>query len=314
MRAAFTGIVLLGLICGALTQDNVLIAQTTLSGQEIDDRTGGIPVPPVPAREESLDLFVREIGGGLPRERSVRIVRYGGRGSPRRPGVLDIPEVGRAFVLQKFDLIAPVGRAVEVRRLPGYRGWLEFYPGSYAVAITQHWFELAYGRAVWRTDADDTQDLQLTAGPLTIRGRGEFLLERGGVGGETVLLEVMSGRFEVSRSDQLIAAVGAGQTRRFPTAEPSDPGEEAQTFSVRFAAYRAQVERGLEEATFRLIEGPLTGDTLARLWDAAVAFAPFYGYAEANAVPGILNPDLALRSLGETLRLLTAFSYVPPSR
>lgn len=296
--------------------------------------------PVIPAREEPLNLFVREIGGGDPRGTATWILRYGARGSLQRPGVLNIPPVGRAFVLHAYDIVAPTRRVVEVRRLPDYRSWLEFTPGTLALPVSGERFELLHGHARWNAERHEAEDLRLTAGTLTIRGRGEVRIERNVFPEDTVRLEVLRGRFEIYRDEELTSVLGAGQTRSF-TSMPEDqntseedrrggpaaghppaaehrpsaghpPATEHEIFLERFNRHREYLEQRLHDATLLLFGGPLSGETLSVLWNAVLRFGPLYGYAEANTQPGLVNPDLALHALGETLRLLAAFAWEAP--
>jgi hypothetical protein len=317
---AWAGIIL-------LTSLSALPAQTDHDGSEFSE-PGRLRVAPlIPAREEPLDLFVREIGGGERSGTTPWILRYGARGSLQRPGVLDIPPAGRAFVLHTYDIVAPTRGVVEVRRLPDYRSWMEFSPGTLAVPVSEDRFELLYGRASWNAERHGMEDLRLTAGILTIRGRGQMRIERPVHPEDLLHLEVVRGRFEVFRGERIVAVLGAGQTRTLaPAQEDRDSSGEQRGHSLpgpserdgddpfleRFNRERDLLEQRLHEATLLLFGGPLTGDTLTGLWDAVLRFGPLYGFAEANAQPGIVNPDLALHALGDTLRLLASFAWEAP--
>lgn len=266
---------------------------------------GEILLPPMPVRERELDLFVREIGGGTAGSGAVRILRYGSRGSLERPGSLDIPGRGRAFVLHSYDLLAPQGRAVEVRRLPGYRGWLEFEPGSFALALGEDRFELLYGSAVWRTGDEDTAALSLSAGPIRLRGRGEIRLERSLTTGNELVLEAVRGRFEITRAGALTAVLAPGQTRRILLTP-----EEGFDHALLERAW-GELEHRLHDATLRLLEGPLSGEMVTTLWEAVLVVAPMYAHGEVQGVPDIPHPDLLLRAIGDALRLIGAFSLTP---
>lgn len=285
-----------------------LVLAVFISGPHGTAQVPGL-VPAIPARERELDLFTREIGGGSPREPAVRILRYGRRGSLERPGALDIPQVGRAFILHAYDLLAPVGRTVEVRRMPGYRGWLEFEPGAFAIPLEEQRFELVYGGARWQTGNDDTSDLRVTAGPLLVRGRGEARLDRfpGGDGTDGLRLRVLRGRFEVLRGDELLAVLAPEQERRFAL-----EGDDREGPVTDLALARTRISEGLEEATIRLQKGELPADLQAELWESVLELGPLYAHAEVNALPNVPHPDLLLRFLGEALRLLAAFSFTPP--
>ncbi len=265
----------------------------------------GVVAPPIPARLQELDLFVREAEGGRGTVEPIRILRYGHRGSLEYPGALDIPGVGRAFVLHTYDLVAPRSRAVEVRRLPEYRGWLQFAPGAYAIPLGQKRFELAVGVVYWRTGDDDTRDLVVSAGPVAVRGRGELRIERSGANGATLDLVVERGRFEVLRGGDLETVIAAGQSRRFSLDDRSVP-------ATAFAGRRSDLERLLAELAITLHDGTPSGEVLLQLWELVRDLVPRFALGEINASPGVDRPDLFLRSLGEALRLLAAYSFVVP--
>lgn len=269
-----------------------------------------LPVPVLPARERELDLFTREVGGGTPGGGAVRILRYGRRGTPARPDVLDIPQVGRAFILQAYDLLAPTTRTVEIRRLPGYGSWLQAEPGSFAIPLDEDRFELVYGTVRWQTGQEDTSDLGITAGPFLFRGRGEALLRRlpGQDGRDVLHVEILRGRFQVSRGETLLAVLAPGREQRFHL-----NGEERLDSADALAAARRTLAERLAAATLRFYEeGSLPGDVTAELWEAVLELAPRYAHAEVHALPEVANPDLLLRYMGEALRLLAVFSFTPP--
>ncbi|SIQ26353.1 hypothetical protein SAMN05920897_10645 [Alkalispirochaeta americana] len=279
---------------------------------------GGVPVglgaeeapppfraPRVPARQETLDLFVRELQGGSLRGETVRVVRYGQAGTLVRPGVLELPRQGRAFSLQPYDLVAPVGRTLEIRRLPGYQGLLEASPASMVIVVSETRFELLHGRVRWIDDQG--QELLLSLGETLLSGRGEVEVERNASGGDSLRIKVLRGRFELQRGAELLAVLGSGQERSLDLREDGvgTAGED------RFTRARENLEQLLEESVLRVYSGPLTGDALNTLWKAVLAFGPLYAHAEAQGVAEIPHPDEALRSLGEALRLLKAFSFRP---
>lgn len=260
--------------------------------------------PAIPARREPLDLFVREVGGDRARPGSVRIVRYGRRGSPEQPDVLDLPRAGRAFVLHAYDLVAPVERTVEVRYLPGYGAWLELSPGSLAVAVAEDHFDLAYGSVRWIADTEAATDLRLTAGPWFIQGRGEGRVTRSADSGGQLELVVAGGRFEIYREDEPVAVVRAGESRNVSLQGDGVPVEDPAESLARAAAVLAEL---LQEMTVTLYGGAPPGDKLHQLREAARELAALYGHAEVNALPGVSHPDLMVRSLGEALRILNTF-------
>ncbi|POQ99096.1 hypothetical protein AU468_10800 [Alkalispirochaeta sphaeroplastigenens] len=278
----------------------------------------GAPAPPpfrapgVPAREATLDLFVRELQEGALRGETVRVVRYGQAGTLLRPGVLELPRQGRAFSLKPYDLVVSVERPLEIRRLPDYAGLFEVAPASMVIAVSESRFELLQGSLEWIDDRGG--DLLLSLGDLILSGRGRVEVQRrtppgGGTSpGEQLRMKVITGRFELRRGEELLAVLGSGHERTLDLpGRSSQDGPEAEAF----ARSREALETLLEEAVLSLYRGPLTGDRLVALWEAVCDFGPRYARAEARGFAGIPHPDEALRSLGEALRLLKAFSFRP---
>lgn len=314
---------ILCLVVSASAGIPVVSAQEPQEQSEQPARSAPVQVAPaIPAADAPLDLFVREIDGGGAQGGSVRILRYGHRGALERPGVLEIPEVGRAFVLHAYDLIAPVSRTVEVRRMPDYQAWLEIAGGSHAITLSERWVELLYGDVVWRSVefARETEQPVLSAGPLIVTGRGRVQVRRINHDRDRLSLIVENGRFEVFREDTLIAVLGAGQARDFSVGTESDgvaanDGEApVEGFHARYRRERNHLEKVLEDSTLRLYHGPLSGDALTSLWEQVLRFGPLYASAESRALPGIPDPDVDMRTLGAAVRILGAFRFQPVRR
>ncbi len=270
-----------------------------LAGSEIASATERI-APFLQARQTPLQLFVREIDPATRAGAAVRIVRYGQGGGLDNPGALELPEVGRAFVLHSYDLLIPGERDIEVRHLPQYDPWLRLSRDSWVIPRREERIELIQGTVLWQAGDAALPELELAAGDYTIRGQGTAEVRRVNGAGASLTVRVMSGRFEVSRQDQLVSVPAAGQERRFDLDALDQPDAEQAVIDLLLQ----QVER----STLELFHGELTGDRLEQLEQAALQGAAVYARSAVQvSVPGSgrVPPDVLLRYLGDALRILS---------
>lgn len=273
------------------------VAIASLSAQD------GPLAPQVPVSRRPLDLFVRERLVSVSQGRPLRLVRYGKAGDLESPGVLDLPFEGRSVEVRSYDWLMAGDRPVELRRLPGYDGWIEVSPGSHLVVLSDELAELVYGTVT--LFGDDAYGSVLRIGSITIRGDGRSTVRRDAA---SLAIRVESGRFEISRDGTLVASLGAGQQRELLLDGP-DRADEDQA-SERYRAMAGT----LEEALFSNWSPDalvLDGAALLPIWERTRSVLPVYARASMENAQWIEFPDIWERRIGEALRILAAYSFIP---
>lgn len=263
----------------------------------------GALAPQIPSYRRSLDLFARERLTPVVDGRPLRLVRYGKAGDLEEPGVLDLPFEGRSIDVGAYDWLVAGDRPVELRRLPGYEGWVELAPGAHLLVSNEDRAELVYGSSFF--SGDESYRSSMHVGSIAIQGDGRSLVRRAAA---NVLIRVESGRFEIFRGGALVASLGAGQEREFLLDEQdrADPADATER-------YTAMID-GMEEALFsRWSSGALMleGAVLIPIWERTLAVLPLYARASVERAQWIDYPDIWERRIGEALRILAAYSFVP---
>lgn len=259
--------------------------------------------PQIPSYRQSLDLFVRERNVSSTEGAPLRLIRYGKAGDLEQPGVLDLPFEGRSTEVRAYDWLIAGDRSVELRRLPGYAAWIELAERSQLLVIHEQRAELVYGTAI--LSGDEAYESVVRVGSFSIRGDGRSILRRDAAG---VRILVDSGRFEISRDGVIVASLGAGQERAFALDETDRADGEGLV-----ARYDALVD-ALDSALFDgWSSGALVleGSVLVPIWERTRAVLPVYARASAERVQWIEYPDVWERRIGEALRILAAYSFLP---
>ena len=268
-------------------------------------------VPSLPDGRRGLALALSVSDAGSVTAADLQVYRLGHAGSLSVPRSLDLPEGPTAFQPEGWDWLRARGTAIDLYSLEPYRIWLRIEPDAHLLLIDDAHLELVHGRVGWRDESDTATRRHVSAGPLLVRGRGRAALRRGG--GE-LDIAVERGRFEVERNGELLVVLGAGQERSL-TADPGWAADARSATLERFAALREL----REDLILTLMATPETnaapvpdGDTLARLWERTVRVLPAYASAEQGQAAWLPAPDLRRREIGESLRMLAAFRFVPP--
>ncbi len=264
--------------------------------------------PAVPFESRELDLLVVERGGPAAGERPLEIVRYGQRGSLRRPVALDLPVEGQAIVLEEWDWLRLTDRALAVIDSGDYGQWLHLDPGTQGLVLSERRFELFRGALHWLGESEDVVRSTVTSGDLTVTGRGRAWIRRNGT---EVEVAVERGRFEIERGATLVAVASAGQERTVAVDGAFAAVERGgvDLFSERREALIGELDAALLAL---LADGTLDGDTLVRLWEAVLRFGPVFASAEAMRAAWVSTPEVARSDIGEALRLLRAYGFHPP--
>lgn len=275
-----------------------------LAAQAGTDTAGGAPegplAPAIPPRGEAIDAFIaREVPiaerAGVP----VRVVRLGHAGTLERPETLELPdEGGRAFALYRFDWLRANDRDVEIRLRTSFDPVVVLNQAAQVVVVSPGQMELLSGTLEWEYRSGDGTNFAVTAGAVTVRGRGVATLTRDTAG---VSLQVVAGRFDVYRDGSVVAVAGAGQRRTFSV--PVD---------LSVATARSQLQTELDAALRDLRGDTVGGERLANLWELTTVNGALYAPLEDRSDPRIEDPDIFLREIGEALRILAAHRFLPP--
>jgi len=293
----------------------VMRSGVVLAGIAILLVAGGVPpaaaqegrllAPPLPGAAEALDtLVLREVPiaetAGIP----LRIVRFGHAGSLDRPEALNLPdEGGRAFAPRGYDWVRSNDRTVEVRERGSFAGIVSIAPDSQVIIISGGQIELLTGTVSYTRLEPDAPETAVTAGVITVRGRGRGSIERTP---SALLVDVTAGRLEVYRDGALQGILGAGQSRRYEI----DPDHAAG--DADFAEGVEELRGLLSGALADLRDGVVTGDRLAEIWEVTRHVAAGYAALEIRTDSSVTAPDVILRDIGEALRILGSHRFVPP--
>lgn len=270
-------------------------------------------VPVLPAGRSELPLALSVPDTADLAAGDLEVYRLGQAGTLARPRSLDLPQRVTAFQPEAWDWLRPRNAAVDIAGLDPYRIWVRADHGSHVVLIAADHLELVHGELLWLDAGEDAMRRHVSAGPLTLRGRGEARMLRGN--GE-LLVEIVRGRFELERDGELLLVLGAGQERRIVLDAGWPAGPRAAALE-RFRLLRevhAELLLSLVHVQGATPAPVPDGDSLARLWERTVAVLPLYAYAEARRVAWLPAPDVRRREIGEALRILAAFSFAPPPR
>ena len=272
------------------------------------DESARLLAPAVPFESRELPLLAVEREGRLSGERPLEVIRYGQRGSLRRPVALDLPVVGQAVVLEAWDWLRATDRALALIESAEYVQWILLDPDTQGVILSDRRFELFRGTVRWSGEDEAFTRSVVTVGDLTVTGRGRARIRHDGY---RIELIVERGRFEITRGDTLIAVASAGQERyvEFDAAFAMIGPGDVEAFAER----RAALGGALDDALMALLaDGMLDGDTLARLWEATLRFGPVFASVEADRAAWVSTPEVVRADIGEALRLLRAYDFRPP--
>ncbi|MFW5643511.1 MAG: hypothetical protein ACOCYQ_05735 [Alkalispirochaeta sp.] len=278
----------------------LVCALPALPGQE-----RSLLAPPLPGTSEPLDtLAVREVPvaetDGIP----LRIVRFGHAGSLDRPEALNLPEEGgRTFAPYAFDWVRSNDRTVEIRERGTFARIVSLAPEGQVIIVSPGQIELLTGTVRYTRLEAGAPETVVTAGGITIRGRGRGTIERAP---DELRVDVTAGRLEVFQDETLLGILGAGQSGRYMV-DP-DRSFDDNTFTDGVDGLRGL----LSDALVDLRDGAVTGDRLAEIWEVTRRVASEYAVFEIRTDSSIEAPDVILRDIGEALRILGSHRFVPP--
>ena len=259
-------------------------------------------VPRVPARSAPLPLAVGQAPAREVRTTGVRVIRQGNAGTQLIPAALTLPAPGTHFQAETFDWYRNGAGVTTIRDMHTIEPVYALQPGAELVVVSFHAAELIAGAVVWSPTAADRDVLGL--GELVISGSGRVRVDRTL---RRVVVRVETGRFDVRRSDQLLAVRAAGQEFALTLTE-SEAARIVAEAPVAVAAFATHHAALLDEL---LTTRALSGATLTDTWDRVRDMAPLLARAAALDVAWPRAPDLSERAIGEALRLLAAFAFVP---
>lgn len=259
-------------------------------------------VPRVPSRSAALSLAVGEVDtSGIP-SLGVRVVRQGSAGTQLIPAALALPAPGTYFQAETFDWYRNGTRVATIRDMRTLEPVYVLQPRAELVVVSQHAAELVAGTVLWSPAVADRDVLGM--GELVVSGSGRARITRTL---RQVVVQVETGRFDVRQSGRLVAAPAAGQEFVLPLtdSEAARVVAEAPAAVADFAAHHAAV---LDEL---LATQTLSGTTLAESWDRVRVLAPLLARATTLNLAWPTAADLSERAIGESLRVLAAFAFVP---
>lgn len=259
-------------------------------------------VPRVPSRTAALSLAVGEVEtSGIP-SLGVRVVRQGSAGTQLIPAALALPAPGTYFQAETFDWYRNGTRVATIRDMRTLEPVYVLQPSAELVVVSQHAAELVAGTVLWSPAVADRDVLGM--GELVVSGSGRARITRTL---RQVVVQVETGRFDVRQSGRLVAAPAAGQEFVLPLtdSEAARVVAEAPAAVADFAAHHAAV---LDEL---LATQTLSGTTLAESWDRVRVLAPLLARATTLNLAWPTAADLSERAIGESLRVLAAFAFVP---
>lgn len=271
--------------------------------------------PTIPDGFQPVDLFVRERGGASDIDIPLEVLRYGMAGTLERPGTLVLPDVGRSIALARWDWLRPEERPLELIERDSYETFVVLLRASEAILLSETEIYLLWGAAEWRAqDQPSGPAPTLYSADYAISGRGRARTVRAV---DRITIEVTAGRFEVMRGAQLVAVVGAGQSRSIPLAEPFAGSR--QNSAADFENRTIRLEERLSRALAILLESEpgresLDGETLSQLWESVEETAPELARARETRAGWVVAPDLVERQLGTAVRLLSSFAFEVPAR
>lgn len=282
----------------------VLLPLVPLAGQEHATPSPFVPLAPsLPVSNTPLeDLLLLSPNRTQPVRGSVELRRYGQAGRPEEPRALDLPQDVQALELHAWDWIRPVERPLELVVRRPYYPWLLVQPDTHVVVLSETQVEFSYGRIDWIARDPEVAGRQVSAGTVQIRGRGTARLLRPNP--PEMSIAVSTGRFEVVQDGRLVAVLGAGQNREVAVAPAPIALEElvrtmGEPLGTALEALRST--------------GTVDGATLAGLWEVTREVLPRYAAAEERRESGLAAPEALAREIGEALRFLAAFGFVPPN-
>lgn len=259
-------------------------------------------VPRVPSRSAPLPLAVGEATAGGITSLGLRVVRQGSTGTQLIPAALDLPAPGTYFQAETFDWYRNGTRVATIRDMRTLEAVYVLQPSAELVVVSQHAAELVAGTVQWSPAAVDRDVLGM--GELVVSGSGRVRLRRTL---RQVSVQVEAGRFDVRQSGRLVAAPAAGQEFVLPLTD-SEAARVVAAAPDAVAELAAQQAAVLDEL---LATQTLSGATLAELWDGVRVLAPLLARATTLNVAWPTAADLSERAIGESLRVLAAFAFVP---
>ncbi len=281
----------------------VLGATVAIFPQEADTLFRVAPNVPLPEGPvESIILRHIPVGGsGTP---PVRIVRHGFPGSPVRPNMLDLPPDDGSFVeVHAYDWLRVQSRPVEFRTREAFLPLVTLHAQTQVLVIDETRLELLHGSLNWQRRHPDAPDFAVTAGAVTISGRGDATFERFS---QEISVAVHSGRIDIAVDGVTIAVLGAGQTRTVPLSPERELPEPAE-FEEALGRLRATLDASLE----MISDGSLTGSDLAELWARVVPVAVLFSELETATDSSVNSPDIVMRDIGEAFRILGGYRFDP---
>lgn len=265
-------------------------------------------IPALPVDREDAGLYARELGRPTRAAAAVWLQRRGFAGSTVRPNELPLPAGGQAIQLERYDWLIPGEIDVEIRVTDGNLPWLEMGTDASVVALDVNRVDLSWGEVRWVARDADAYGRAVSADDHAVRGAGTAAIRRAP---DRLEVTVVRGRFEITRGSQLVALIGAGQSRSIPLTRRVG-GEQAYRDS------RNTLSGALEDAVEELLaagrEAPAapSGEALATIWESVSAFLPHFGAAQAASASFVARPHHDRRDIGEALRLLAVYRFGPP--
>ncbi|MFW6228637.1 MAG: hypothetical protein ACOC2V_04180, partial [Alkalispirochaeta sp.] len=194
-------------------------------------------------------------------------------------------------------------RTVEIRERGTFARIVSLAPEGPVIIVSPGQIELLTGTVRYTRLEAGAPETAVTAGGITIRGRGRGTIERVP---DELRVDVTAGRLEVFRDETLLGILGAGQSGRF-VVDP-DRSFDDTTFADGVDGLRGL----LSDALVDLRDDVVTGEHLAAIWEVTRRVASEYAVLEIRTDSSVEAPDVILRDIGEALRILGAHRFVPP--
>ena len=271
----------------------VMVGSITIAQERVP-----VPIPALPEGGDVCPLALVDGDSRIVPPRDLELVRAGHAGSLLEPRALSLSRGVTGWEIQRWDWLRVIDRELVVAFLQPYQPWISLEQDSFAVVTGEQRLSLWYGDLHWIDWSFLHPDARVVVGPYVVGGRGEARITR--LGG-ALRIAVTSGTFEVSRSGERIASLGAGQSY-----EGELPPVHGEVASARYT----DLQTGLDGALEELIAGgePSTA-SLRRLSETIEFFGPLFCSAEVRREAWFAHPDIVLREVAEGLRFLSAYRF-----